>query len=92
MLLTAVSALAACSVLTPSAKAPIVLPPLPAEIVACGYGVPIPEPRPGEKLSQLQTETFWLKDRKTLKNCRTNHQATIKFYEGLRINLNPPED
>nr|WP_192960945.1 hypothetical protein [Sinorhizobium sp. LM21]AJW30260.1 hypothetical protein pLM21S1_p142 [Sinorhizobium sp. LM21] len=54
--------------------------------------MPIPEPKPGEKLTQLQTETFWLKDRKTLRNCRINHQATVNFYESLRINLNPPED
>lgn len=86
------SALAACSVSTPSAKAPIALPAIPVELVECGYGVPIPEPKPGAKISQLQTETLWLKDRKTLRNCRTNHELTIRFYEDLRNRLASPED
>lgn len=90
--MTALSVLAACSVSTPSARAPIALPALPVELRSCGYGVPIPEPAPDRKISQLQTETLWLKDRKTLKTCRTNHEATVKFYEDLRSNLNPPED
>lgn len=83
--------LAACSVSTPSAKAPITLPELPVELVNCGYGVAIPQPGPGAKLSQLQTETLWLKDRKTLRNCRNNHNLTVQFYNELRSNLNSPE-
>lgn len=88
MLLTAVSALAACSVSTPSARAPISLPEIPVELQHCGEAALLPD----KKLNQLETETYWLKDRKTLKTCRTNHQATIKFYETLRTNLSSPED
>ena len=84
----AASVLTACSVSTPSAKASIHLPAIPAELQTCGEGVALPN----RKLNQLETETYWLKDRKTLKNCRTNHQATIDFYETLRINLSSPED
>jgi hypothetical protein len=61
------------------------------ELVSCGYAVAIPEPRAGAKLSQLQAETLWLKDRKTLRNCRNNHDLTVQFYEELRSNLNSPE-
>lgn len=89
-LMTALSALAACSALTPSARAPIELPAIPQELVACGYGVPIPAPAAGKKISQLQTETYWLQDRKTLRDCRTNHEATIRFYNNLRTNLRSP--
>lgn len=88
MLCLAASVLAACSVSTPSAKAPIRLPALPAEIRNCGSAVVLPE----RKLNQLETETYWLKDRKTLKSCRNNHSATVNFYEKLRINLSQPGD
>ncbi len=87
MLLTAVSVLAACSASTPSARAPITLPEIPVELQTCDEGVLLPE----KHLSQLETETYWLKDRKTLKNCRNTHRATIDFYEDLKTRLSTPE-
>ncbi|SOC90138.1 hypothetical protein SAMN05216358_0162 [Rhizobium sp. AN5] len=87
MLLTAVSVLAACSVSTPSARAPINLPAIPVELQDCGEGVLLPD----RKLNQLETETYWLRDRKTLKNCRNVHKTTIDFYEDLRTRLSSPD-
>lgn len=89
--MTALLALAACSVSTPSARAPIELPAIPVEILECGYAVTIPVPGAGKKISQFQTETLWLKDRRTLRDCRSNHEATVRFYENLRTELRSPE-
>jgi len=87
MLGTVLSALTACSASTPSAKAPIVLPALPIEVGACESGVVIPTPKPGTKLSQLEVERLWMKDRRSLRSCRLMHGATLQFYENLRANL-----
>ncbi|MGV1754813.1 hypothetical protein [Agrobacterium sp. CG674] len=97
MLLLAVSLLGACSASTPSARAPINLPRLPSELTCkpedkscvpvCPYAVQIPV----RKLNQLETETYWLQDRKTLRVCRNNYQAVLDHYEDLRTNLSSPE-
>ena len=92
------SSVAACSVSTPSARAPIFLPALPRELVCkdgekdckpvCPYGVLIPD----RDINQAEAEAYWRRDRASLKTCREVNKAIVSFYETLRHNLNPPED
>lgn len=80
MPMSAVLALAACSVSTPSAEARINLAPLPAQVSApCNDPVLLPE----VKLDQEQTEKFWRQDRMSLVNCKKKHGILVKDRENL---------
>lgn len=97
MLLMAVSSVAACSVSTPSAKAPISLPELPARfactvedkdcIPACPYAAKLPD----RDIKQVEAETYWRQDRGSLKTCRESYGAVVRYYENLRTKLSSPE-
>jgi len=79
MLALAVSALAACSVSTPSANARINLKPLPAAATHCEDPVLLPE----VALNQEQVEKFWRRDRMSLVNCKKNLNIVVKDRENL---------
>jgi hypothetical protein len=94
MLTLVVSSVAACSVSTPSAKVPINLPELPAELLPCVKGdktckPPCPNPVvvPDRDIDQTEVEKYWRKDRTRLVMCRKTNSALIGYYEALRANL-----
>lgn len=88
----ALLALTACAASTPSAKAPITLPPLPGELAVVNRPVPIPVPRPNEKLTQYQVEHYWSTDRGNLKSCFATHGAVTTFYNDLRNEFSLPQN
>lgn len=98
MLTLAASSAAACSVSTPSAKAPINLPELPKELYCdpekdetcapvCPYATEIPD----RDINQSEAEKLWRQDRVSLKTCRDKLTSTVKYYQVLRSNLSAPE-
>lgn len=78
MLIAALWALQACSVLTQSAidQGPI-LEPAPAELLSeCDKPVRLPD----RSLTQAEVETFWLRDRVALIECGQTKEALIDYY------------
>ncbi|QIG75128.1 hypothetical protein EVC15_066 [Rhizobium phage RHph_N2_6] len=87
------SSAAACSALTPSAKAKIELPALPPELQVCkpdGTCEPIcvrPVLIPERDISRAEAEKLWRRDRLHFVACRMSAQAIADFYENLRKNF-----
>jgi hypothetical protein len=87
------SSVAACSALTPSAKAKIELPALPPELLLCkpdGTCEPVcPRPVfiPDRDITRAESEKLWRRDRLNLLACRTKAQTITDFYENLRKNF-----
>jgi hypothetical protein len=46
---------------------------------------------PERDLNQAETETYWLRDRASLRKCRNAQTATVNFYKALSDNLRSPE-
>jgi hypothetical protein len=55
---------------------------------ACAYGVLVPD----RDLDQAETETYWIEDRASLRNCRNSFTALQNYYDALRTYLSTPED
>lgn len=83
MLLSAVSVLLAACASTPSANAKLFLTPLPASQTHCDGPVSLP----ARALTQLEVETYWAEDRKSLVTCRSQLNGVVTHYETLSRNL-----
>ena len=83
MALSSASILTACAASTPSARAPIDLPALPARLVQCERPVLMPE----AALTRAQVEQLWARDRAALVKCGYNLAAVVGYYEDLAQRL-----
>lgn len=76
------STLMGCAASTPTARAPIELPALPAT-AQCGRPVALP----GDGLTRAQVEQLWARDRAALLKCGYSLDALVSFYDDLRQRL-----
>lgn len=83
MALTSASLLTGCAGSTPSARAPINLPSLPAAVTQCDRAILMPE----TDLSRAMVEQLWARDRAALAKCGLNLKALVAFYEDLSRRL-----
>lgn len=83
MALTSVWMLAGCAGSTPSGRATINLPALPAAVTQCDRAILMPE----TDLSRGQVEQLWARDRAALAKCGLNLKALVAFYEDLSRRL-----
>ncbi|RYE43594.1 MAG: hypothetical protein EOP24_27605 [Hyphomicrobiales bacterium] len=83
MLTACACLLAACAASTPSARASIHLPPLPAKLTSCERPVLMPE----VELNQAQVEGLWARDRAALVKCGVRLGDLVAFYEDLSRRL-----
>lgn len=67
----------------PSAKAPVLLPTLPASITACQKPVALPS----GTMIRSNVERLWARDRVALVRCGANLDAVVNHYEGLSARL-----
>lgn len=72
-----------CAASTPSARAPVDLPALPASITSCAR----PPQLPDAPLSRADVERLWARDRAALVRCGWSLDAIITFYADLRDRL-----
>lgn len=84
MLALVASMLTGCAVSTPSARASIDLPPLPAKLVSVSC---MPTTLPETSLSKAQVEKLWARDRARLARCGYTVGGLIAFYQDLSRRL-----
>lgn len=75
--------LAGCAGSTPSGRAPINLPALPASVTQCDLAILMPE----ADLSRALVEQLWARDRAALAKCGLNLKTLVAFYEDLSRRL-----
>lgn len=71
--------LAACAASTPSVRAPINLPALPAKLTHCERPLLLAD----TPLTQAQVEQLWVRDRAALVKCGLTLDALVDFYQDL---------
>lgn len=77
--------LTACAGSTPSTRATIDLPPLPARLVSVSC---TPTTLPEKALTKAEVEKLWARDRARLEKCGYTVGGLIAFYQDLKLRLN----
>lgn len=72
-----------CAASTPSARAPIQLPSLPARVSSCDRPVVLP----AQGLSRGEVEQLWARDRAALVKCGYSVETIVAFYADLQQRL-----